>query len=84
MWGKNLRLLHDFGNGHELFDAQRPVLRRLMTAVVFLDSALSQDLARVLIYTRAARGGQRPGILAAWWLLVKSGFSGMLTPTTPK
>jgi hypothetical protein len=46
--------LHDFGNGHELFDAHRPVLRRLMTAVVFLDSALSQDLARVLIYTRAA------------------------------
>ena len=46
--------MHDFGNGHELFDAHTPVLRRLMTAVVFLDSALSLDLARVLIYTRAA------------------------------
>jgi hypothetical protein len=29
-------------------------MRRLVTAVVFLDSALSQDLAHVLIYARAA------------------------------
>ena len=29
-------------------------MRRLVTVVVFLDSALSQDLAHVFIYTRAA------------------------------